>query len=296
MLPILFFLPVAFLSPVYSEDLSRIRDFNLSHSISGVGTAYSIQSYLRAVGDSVIHFNEHPVIDHKKTILECAKDARDSANAHLELAEEHLLKLRDVKDWRSKDRLKVLITSAMGTALIQEPRVKFLSVALALLTDLVVNEGIEKAEVCYELYKAISCAAAFLDESNYYNRLSLDGKSREPNYIPEYSGFFYANVAIDCLTLADMFTASLEYKLYGSIISNHISDIRSLIMNDMISNRKFTKSYRFRINCLLENYDEIVADCSKRDRKYLLARIREELEWTLWNVEKAEQEWEIKRK
>lgn len=236
---------------------------------------------------------EHPYVDTKNAILQCAREARDTANSYLEKADYLVNELGVVKDWRVRDRIKVLIVSAMGTSMIQEPRAKFLSVILALVTDLIVNEGIEKFDICFELYQSLSYATSCLEQYKYYSRLSLD--AQQVNYIADvHPGYLYTNFAIDNLTCADMLTASLEYKLHGAIVSSYITELRQLLMDDMVSNRKLTNSYQLRMDYCLENLDEIVAESTEKDW-LLVKRIRKEMEIALSYLKMAEKAWGLKK-
>jgi hypothetical protein len=229
----------------------------------------------------------YPTCDSKEAILDCAKQARRSANVHLERCEDLISKLKEVKDYRIKDRLTVLVSSSLTTVLIPEPRTKFLTVGLALLTDLVVNEGFEKVEICYDLYKELSYAAICLEEFNYYNRLSLKAITGDECGFGSNYHYEFAMHAIDCLTRADMLTVALEYKLHGAIVSNHISELREALLNDMIRKRQLSSSYQSQMECCLENFDEIVADCSKKDRP-LVKKIQEKLEDALICIKNAD--------
>lgn len=279
--------------PLYSGDINQIQDVDNENNVWFKNR--SNEKYHRNLDDPIIHFNKHPKTDSKSVILSCAQEARECANANLEVADDYLRKLGEVKSWRIKERLQLLVQSTIGTVFVSDPKSKFLFVALSLLSDLIVNEGFEKVEICYELYKTLSCAASFLEEFKYYSQLALDAKPDYANF-PNHKGFLHANFTIDHLIIADMLTISLQYKIYGTILSNHITEIRSIMVNDMVDNRQLTRSYQSKIKCLLENYDEIVADCSKRDRRYLLERIREELEGALEDIKSAEIEYGIKRK
>lgn len=279
------------LAPLYSNEVN-IPEHHNELSVYCVTQGNSLMPFLRAQKDPIPYEIHHPAIDNKKTILSCAQLARQYANQHLEEAERLVGKLKKVEDWRLRDRLKTFIGSAISTTLIPEPRLKFLTVALAMFTDLVINEGLEKTEICYKIYQELSLAAACLDEYKYFSRLSLRSSDSENLY--DY-GFQYASFCIEHLTIADMLTCSLEYKLHGGVVSSYITDLRNFIINDLVDHRRLTYSYQSHIENCLENFDEIVADCSSRDR-YLVDKIRFEIESALDDLRMAESEWGIKHK
>lgn len=232
----------------------------------------------------------HPLVDEQEIIFNAAKSARERANEHLMIAEGLLSELTSIKDWRFRERLQTLVGACITTTVIPEPRVKFLTVALALLTDLVVNEGFEKSEIAYKLYIELSYATTCLEEFNYYSRLAVAGKDEDRD--PQIDGWEYTNFAIGYLTYADMLTASLEYKLHGAVVSSYITELRNDLMNDMIDYRRLTYKHSLRLGCVLENFDEIIAECSNKDR-VLAQKIYKYLKDSLYFIKKAEQEWDI---
>jgi len=239
----------------------------------------------------------HPLIDKRIAILECAQIARASANGHLERAKELLEDLPKIKNWRLKERLQVLIGSWISTAPIAEPRTKFLTVALALLADLVISEGFEKSEVAYQFYLEMSYATTCLAECQYYNQLSLKALN-DAEIINK--GWEYANYAIYDLTIADMLTISLEKRTelwnkgIGDQLSHYIIKIRKDLMSDMIQNRMLTRSRLSDLGKLLENFEEIVAEVPRRD-KALVEKIRSRLKMALSDLLIAQEEWRIKQ-
>lgn len=212
-----------------------------------------------------------PRYDTKEQALNCASFAREAANTHLERSEVLIDKLKVMEEFRTRDRLKVLVASTIGVTLVKSPKDKFYTVALSLLADLAINEGFDKLEICYDIYKELACAAHCLEECKYFYRLSLDA-NEDVSDCEDYKlslrigPFMNTNFAIDFLTRADMYTLALEYKTESDIISYYIAKIRKSIMHDMYENRGIKHTYSDTIYDLMENFHEITADCSSKDR------------------------------
>jgi type IV secretory pathway TrbF-like protein len=63
-----------------------------------------------------------------------------------------------------------------------------------------------------------------------------------------------------------MLTTALEYKLNAMTISDHITEVRNEIIDDMITRRELSLHYEWAIEKCLENFDEIVSECKPQDR------------------------------
>lgn len=259
------------------------------HASAKEKTKEKVKDYADHGVNNIIRAN----MDDKRLILECAQASRQCANVHLKRAESLLDDLKKVKDWRLRDRLKILIGSFISSIPIPEPRVKVLVATLALLADLVTNEGFEKCEITYQIYVEMGYATTALAECQYYNQLSLNSSKGVIN-----NGWDHANHAIDWLTEADMLTVCLEkrtmlgHKGIGDQLSFYILWIRKDLMGDMIQNRRLTHNHSSDLETVIENFPETCAEIHHMNLP-LAHKIRERLEIAFKYLRLAEKEWGI---
>jgi hypothetical protein len=133
---------------------------------------------------------------------------------------------------------------------------------LTVLGDFVVNDLFDKYDEFVSLFRLLAEASAYIEQSNYYSLLSLDA----PLTSKYQRGFEDLNDAIDFLTIADMLTTKLVYKLHGGVVSTYLTEVRKSLVDEFIEHRKLIRHYRKEMKCLFENFDEIAADALSEDR------------------------------
>jgi hypothetical protein len=193
----------------------------------------------------------------KYELIRRAQECRSAANELLSRCSEDLFY---IKDLNLKKRLKTLIASCIATAAIPDPKTKLLTVFLAIVGDIVADEIVDRYDGINKAIDLVTEATSLIEQSNYYNRLSLDMSIYVDNDI------FFFDAAIDNLTTADMYTTTLKYKVHGTVVSTYINAFRMMLMNEFEMYRKLVRSHEREIRILEENLDEILADASPSDK------------------------------
>jgi len=230
-----------------------------------------------------------PASTNQRDIFYSALYSRNSANEHLMKADMFIDQLTDFKDICSREKLKTLVAATINTIIIPEPRTKFLSVALTLLGDVVINEGFDKAKILYKIYLELSYAASDLEEFKYFSRLYLEGI--KPRYW-EDKLYTFSNFAIEELTIADMLISSLKCQTVAYALSQHLTAMRQNLMDDMVTNGYLNSSkihnyYLIEIRTILENFNEITSECSANDRFFLKDEIEKRITDSIYYLERA---------
>jgi len=231
--------------------------------------------------------------DSKQSFLEEAKFARISANKYFIEAEKYsnFSFSLDIQE-----QIKALTSSSIGTFLIQNPKEKILVVALSVIGDCAAQYVSGAYENYSNFKRNIGLAAAELERCNAALSMSM-GASLFIHHNLTYEDYYLEiseNVesSINYLIIVEMYAALMEKPLDSYALSAKIQVIRESMVKEIQNFGRIVTKHSHKINSLMENLPEILAECNPIDRG-LTTEIYYTLKTVLKKITIAERRLEI---
>ena len=234
-----------------------------------------------------IHIPAHLLITTKCELIVKAENHKKKALYDLEGLED---KSWCIPDLSKREHLKAIIATCISTIPLKDPKSTLFYTGLAVIGSM--------AEEMYEEYcemrTMLASATHHLDMELYYNQLSMQFPAqcnRDPWGDIKDLGTRSFLSAIDYLTMASMLTSCIEDKWTRMEISEELSYQRAELIKEFNNAPgKLSKKMSERGWTLLDNIDEVLAECSDEQLKIEIAGYIENMVWALEN---AEEKWKI---
>jgi len=226
----------------------------------------------------------------KQKYLDLAHYKMSEAKVQFILAESEANFIPDID---IQGQMKILITSSISSIPIPDPKAKIITVALALIGNLVADYGIEIYEKLSSLFISISRASAAIEMANYYQRLAINAPITTCTPETYSKAVAYFHEAINSLIRVDMHATTVQYRPDGIIVSDFINTIRNSLISEFEINGKLIKPHYEELDLYLENFDEVAAECLNRD-PYIVELMFGCIQEAKLALKDAEMEWGLR--